>query len=203
MYSGNHSPCHPLGTLIDAARQLRDRTDLAFCFIGGGSEQVKIREFARLHKLQNILCLPYRPLNEVSNSLSAADLHVVVMGDPFVGIVHPSKIYNIINVGGRILYIGPEESHVSDLVPYLQTDHLIAARHGDTNKVATLILESLEQERYSRPTEIKHTENSFHAKEVLLPRLCARLEATTLPDLRLNTPVTSESVLRLTNEQKS
>ncbi len=48
--------------------------------------------------------------------LSAADLHVVVMGDAFVGIVHPSKIYNIMSVGRPILYIGPETSHVTDLV---------------------------------------------------------------------------------------
>ncbi|MBK8233255.1 MAG: glycosyltransferase family 4 protein [Candidatus Eisenbacteria bacterium] len=35
MYSGNHSPCHPLGTLLDAALRLADRRDIVFCFIGG------------------------------------------------------------------------------------------------------------------------------------------------------------------------
>src|SRR4030095_3648676 len=103
MYSGNHSPCHPLDTLLDAALQLNDRTEVAFCFIGGGSEQEKVREFAKLRSLQNILCLPYQPLKQLSNSLWAANLHVVVRGEPFVGIVHPSKVYNIINIGGRIL----------------------------------------------------------------------------------------------------
>ena len=107
MYSGNHSPCHPLDTLLDAARALKERSEIVFCFIGGGSEQVKVREFAA-HTTDNVKCLPYQPLNELSSSLSAADLHVVVMGDEFVGIVHPCKVYNIMSVGAPALYIGPD-----------------------------------------------------------------------------------------------
>ena len=44
MYSGNHSPCHPLDTLLDAARRLAHRKDIVFCFVGGGSEWRKIKE---------------------------------------------------------------------------------------------------------------------------------------------------------------
>ena len=39
MYSGNHSPCHPLDTLLDAAAYSKTRTEIVFCFVGGGSEQ--------------------------------------------------------------------------------------------------------------------------------------------------------------------
>ena len=125
------------------------------------------------------------------------------MGDPFVGIVHPSKVYNIVSIGGRILYIGPEESHVTDLAPYLHPSQLLATRHGDASKVATLILESLEQARDSNVTQLQRAGNSFHSKEVLVPRLCARLEATTYSDLTLTTPGIGEPVLRVTNEQES
>ena len=116
MYSGNHSPCHPLDTLLDAARALKEKSEIVFCFVGGGSEQAKVREAG----LSNVQCLPYQPLNELSNSLSAADLHVVVMGEKFVGIVHPCKVYNILSIGAPVLYIGPEPSHVTD----------IASQHG-------------------------------------------------------------------------
>src|SRR5437667_1984348 len=44
MYSGNHSPCHPLDTLLGAARQLEADQRLAFCFVGGGSEFRKIQQ---------------------------------------------------------------------------------------------------------------------------------------------------------------
>src|SRR5882762_6868798 len=46
MYAGNHSPCHPLGTLLEAAQKMAPREDVVFCFVGGGSEHRKIRSFA-------------------------------------------------------------------------------------------------------------------------------------------------------------
>ena len=38
MYSGNHSPCHPLDTVLQAALGMRSDPNVAFVFIGGGSE---------------------------------------------------------------------------------------------------------------------------------------------------------------------
>jgi hypothetical protein len=99
-----------------AAEALRAESRLAFLFVGGGSEFRRVQEFARTRSLGNIVCLPYRPLDELSASLSAADLHVVVMGEPFVGIVHPCKVYNILRVQAPLLYLGPEPSHVTDLL---------------------------------------------------------------------------------------
>ena len=119
MYAGNHSPCHPLDTLLEAALKMRERDDVVFCFVGGGSEQSRVEEFAGTNKLRNVLCLPYQPLSKLSAALSAADLHLVVMGDAFVGIVHPSKVYNILAIGSPFVYIGPAISHVTDIIAQL------------------------------------------------------------------------------------
>jgi glycosyltransferase involved in cell wall biosynthesis len=168
MYSGNHSPCHPLDTLIAAALELNNRENIVFCFIGGGSEHAKVREFASRHTLANVKCLPYQPLDELSSSLSAADLHVVVMGEAFVGIVHPCKIYNIMSVGAPALYIGPDPSHITDLTatnyPFFFT------RHGDTSGVVAHIVDARNQTRERRP---------LHAfsKHTLLPEMIGVLEA--------------------------
>jgi colanic acid biosynthesis glycosyl transferase WcaI len=140
MYSGNHSPCHPLDTLVDAAFALQERSEIVFCFVGGGSEQLKVREFASRHRLGNVKCLPYQPLNELSSSLSAADLHVVVMGEEFVGIVHPCKVYNIMSIGTQTLYIGPSPSHVTDIAS--QQGKFFLTSHGDAAGVTTAILEA-------------------------------------------------------------
>ena len=129
MYSGNHTPCHPLTTLLEAAEALRACSDIVFCFAGGGSELETVRRFATRHQLPNIVIVPYQPLSKLGASLSAADLHTVVMGDAFVGIVHPSKVYNIRALGIPYLYIGPPESHVAELGP------AFTAAHGDVNAV--------------------------------------------------------------------
>ena len=140
MYSGNHSPCHPLDTLLDAAHKLKARSEIVFCFIGGGSEQAKVREFVAHHGLQNVHCLPYQPLSDLSSSLSAADLHVVVMGEKFVGIVHPCKVYNIMTVGAPALYIGPTPSHITDIAA--QHGKFLLTRNGDVEGVTAAILEA-------------------------------------------------------------
>src|ERR1700722_17676099 len=116
MYSGNHSPCHPLDTILGAAQKLTENKEVAFLFVGGGSQFAKVKQFAVDHSLSNILCLPYQPLAELAGALSAADLHLVVMGNPFVGLVHPCKIYNILRIGSPLLYIGPQLSHISEII---------------------------------------------------------------------------------------
>ena len=160
MYAGNHSPCHPLDTLLDAALKLKACEDIAFCFVGGGSEQAKVRDFAVRHALSNVKCLPYRPLDQLAGSLSAADLHVVVMGDEFVGIVHPCKIYNIMAVGAPALYIGPQPSHVTDIASH----NIFLTHHGDVSGVAESILLAREQRGRVKGTGI-------FRKERILPQL--------------------------------
>lgn len=143
MYSGNHSPCHPLKTFLEAAARIAGQPEIAFCFVGGGSEFGKVRRFAEERNLRNIVCVPYQPLERLSASLSAADLHVVVMGDAFVGIVHPCKIYNILSIGIPFLYIGPEQSHMGELLS-LTRKRLrpqIAFRHGEVDALAQSVLE--------------------------------------------------------------
>jgi hypothetical protein len=80
MYSENHSPCHPLNTLLQAAERLRENENIVFCFVGGGSKFGKVKERVRNRSLRNVLCLTYQPIEKLSGSLSAADLKVVVMG---------------------------------------------------------------------------------------------------------------------------
>src|ERR1017187_10335465 len=72
MYSGNHSPVHPLDTMMQAAEWLKDDPSIAFCFVGGGSEFKRVQKWAEAGKRANVLCLPYQPLSQLSASLSAA-----------------------------------------------------------------------------------------------------------------------------------
>lgn len=119
LYAGNHSPVHPLGTLLLAAERLAAEPELTFCFIGGGSEFSKVQRLAeRLNRRaadRRIVCLPYLPATEFSAALSAANAHVVVLGDSMVGLVHPCKVYNFLGMPAPVLYIGPEPSPITDL----------------------------------------------------------------------------------------
>ncbi len=173
MYSGNHSPCHPLTTLLDAARAMQERDDIAFCFIGGGSEFATVKQYAADHGLRNVTTLPYQPLERLGASLSSADLHTVVMGDPFVGLVHPCKVYNIRTLGIPYLYIGPAESHVTDIGPTW------AARHGDVSGVVAQILAAAN----SGSNRTEAADDRWHSQRYLVGRLAATLETAGMSPL--------------------
>ncbi len=182
MFSGNHSPCHPLGTLLEAAKNLKHHTDIVFCFIGGGSEQPKVREFAKLNGLKNVKCLPYQKVEDLGSSLSAADLHAVVMGDPFVGIIHPCKIYNILRLGLPVLYVGPARSHVCDLLSEFAQGRSHIAPHGGSDAVTQIILFEYSQRALRRPQPVLSDAFSQERLVEKLTRLaCVRSEAAPLP----------------------
>jgi glycosyltransferase involved in cell wall biosynthesis len=196
MYSGNHSPCHPLTTVLQAAARLAGRSDIVFCFVGGGSEFPTVGNFAALHNLANIRCLPYQPLADLSASLSAADLHVVVMGNPLVGIVHTCKIYNIMCIGAPVLYIGPPKSHVMDIAAGNGIP-LASANHGDVDQVVRRILASASAiaKAGSNPgvpdQRMVERGRSFH-QDQLVPRFADLVEA--LPEQAAAAAVGSHAV---------
>ena len=176
MYSGNHSPCHPLDTVLAAAEKLSTDPRIQFLFVGGGSEFKKVQAFASALKLTNVTTLPYQPLDKLSGSLSSADLHLVVMGDPFVGIVHPCKIYNILSIGIPFLFIGPTESHVGDLAKRLNRPaHASMARHGDVEGVVALVRKAA-SDGVTEPSEAAQVLGTDFANSKICPRLVRLLE---------------------------
>ncbi len=80
MYSGNHSPSNPLTTILDAVVRLKTESDIRFLFVGGGSGKPQVEEYIRNHELTNAISLPYQPIDELKNSLTAADVHIVSLG---------------------------------------------------------------------------------------------------------------------------
>jgi glycosyltransferase involved in cell wall biosynthesis len=141
MYSGNITEVHPLDTLMAAILRLKDDDRFLFLFVGAESGRRSIDAFAADNKLKNIMTMSYVPLEETQYSLSAADLHVVTMGDNMVGIVHPCKVYSVMSVGRPFLAIGPKESHLGEILNTAPIGWLIG--HGDVEGV----VKALEQAR--------------------------------------------------------
>jgi hypothetical protein len=139
MYSGNHSPANPLTTLLQAAVQLRDDADLRFLFVGGGSGKKEVEQIIGEQGLSNAMSLPYQPLSELKYSLTAADVHVVSLGEEMVGIIHPCKIYGAMTAARPILYFGPRPSHITDLLDRHSIGIHVA--HGDVVGAVRAILQ--------------------------------------------------------------
>jgi glycosyltransferase involved in cell wall biosynthesis len=130
MYSGNHSIANPLKTILEAAERLQDDPRLVVVCIGGGGGKQEVEDKVAAG-VKNIRSLPYQPLEQIRFSLSAADVHVVSIGNEVVGIVHPCKVYGAMAVSRPVLLLGPNPCHVSDLIEKHRVGWHIP--HGDVD----------------------------------------------------------------------
>ena len=177
MYSGNHSPSNPLKTLLDAAVRLKDEPSLEFLFVGGGLGKREVEDAIRDHNLTRVRSLPYQPISELRYSLSAADVHVVSLGEGMVGIIHPCKVYGAMTVGRPILFFGPRPSHVSDLLDA----HAIGTHvsHGDVGGAVDALrsLRALPEEaRREMGRSAQHVLRASLSQSLLCGRLCDAME---------------------------
>ena len=172
MYSGNHGPCHPLGTLLQTARYYKEDNHILFYFIGGGSRVGEVREYKEALGLKNIIQLDYQPLETLAHSLSAADLHVVTMGEAFVGIVHPCKLYGILSAGRPFVLIGPDKSAVGDVIR--QTGLGTQVKPGDV-KGLVQVVETARRRLLSEREEICRRSVLLKNERFSQAVLCGRL----------------------------
>src|SRR5258706_16118319 len=150
---------------------------MKFLLVGGGLGKREVEQVIAEHKLSNALSLPYQPLADLRYSLSAADVHVVSLGEDMVGIIHPCKIYGAMAVARPILFFGPKPSHVSDL---LDQHHIgWPVTHGDVEGAVAAISRARQTPASELAVMGDRARQVLQASlsQAMLPaRLCARLE---------------------------
>ena len=181
MYSGNITDVHPLNTLLEAIDRLRDDRGFLFVFIGASAARRKIDAYAAERGLQNVLSLGYVPLEETRFSLSAADLHVVTMGDAMVGVVHPCKVYGIMSVGRPFLVIGPKKSHLGEILSSAPMGWQV--EHGDVEG-AVRVLREAHQLSPQKRQEIGALGRQRVMAEFSRATLCSRFGDLFVPSIR-------------------
>ncbi|MEY2906889.1 MAG: hypothetical protein RLZZ408_1360 [Verrucomicrobiota bacterium] len=139
-YSGNLGRAHDFGTVLEAARLLGERgePEVRFLFVGSGPGEVMLRDEVARTGLQNILFLPPQPLESLSESLGAGDLHLVTMKPGMSGLVVPSKFYGVMASARPCLFVGPEDSEVSRVIRAYGVGEVISP--GDAGALVRAIL---------------------------------------------------------------
>lgn len=112
MYSGNMGLAHDFDAVVDAAESLRGK-HIVFLLIGNGPRRNEIERDVVKRSLDNVRFLPPQPRETLSQSLSAADAHIVTMRPNLSGLVVPSKFYGVLASGRPCLFVGPEDSEVA------------------------------------------------------------------------------------------
>jgi colanic acid biosynthesis glycosyl transferase WcaI len=110
-YSGNLGRAHEFEAIAGAVRAVPDVT---FLFIGGGAQLERVkRETAGA---ANITFRPYQARERLSESLSAADVHLVSLQPALEGLIVPSKFYGILAVARPVIFIGAADGELARLI---------------------------------------------------------------------------------------
>ena len=120
MHSGNLGMTQKLDVLVDAMKQVNSSSEYdqinrtTLMLVGNGGRRAELELQASGTETIQFLC--YQPKESLSESLSAADLHVVSMGQEIMGCLAPSKLYGILASGTPVLAIVPKGNAVWRMV---------------------------------------------------------------------------------------
>tara|TARA_Y100000589_G_C27042195_1_gene583639 strand:- start:267 stop:1004 length:738 start_codon:yes stop_codon:yes gene_type:complete len=138
LYSGNQGRCHDLITIIDTAYNLRKEEEIVFLFIGNGYYHKKLKNIKREKKLNNCIFLPYQKLENLSYSLSSADIALVTIKKDFEAVMSPSKLFGHLAIGTPIGLVSSPDSELRETVKKYNFGKWF--NNGDSNKLAEWIL---------------------------------------------------------------
>ena len=130
-YSGNLGMAHEVETIMQAARLLRERTNVVFLFIGGGTRVAEVQRVLQQEHLTNIVFRPYQPRERLADSLSVPDLHLVCLRPAMEGLVVPSKLYGILAAGRPCVFIGAPTGECAASLRQAQCGYTVAGGDGE------------------------------------------------------------------------
>ena len=115
-YSGNLGRVHDLEPVLAVAEAVRSDQRIAFLFIGSGAQRAALEAGAARRGLDNVQFRPPQPRALLATALALADVHLVTLRPGCERYVFPSKFYGVAAVGRPVLFIGPRDCELAQLV---------------------------------------------------------------------------------------
>jgi colanic acid biosynthesis glycosyl transferase WcaI len=137
-YSGNLGRAHEIQTMAGAIRMLSGHETIRFLFIGAGARTAELRH--AVMDLDNVRFEAYQPRERLSESLSAADVHLISLDPRVEGLIVPSKVYGILAAGRPAIFIGSPDGEIGELLKELGCGAVIAPRDVESLVEAILRL---------------------------------------------------------------
>ena len=138
LYAGNMGLVNDVETLLAAARNLRDRHDVLFLFIGGGAKEPLVRQAVEGDRLANVRLMPYQAREIFPYSQTSAEVGAVTLARGAEGLCVPGKLYTALAAGQAILAIAERASEVADVVEEHQCG--VCLSPGDADGVVNAVL---------------------------------------------------------------
>lgn len=115
LYAGNMGQKQGLDIVIEAAKAFEEKKDITFLMVGAGAYAGVLIDLAKRAKLTNIRFLPLQPWENVPSMLAMADIHLVIQKKGAADAVLPSKLTNILSVGGHAIVTAEANTELGEL----------------------------------------------------------------------------------------
>lgn len=139
LYAGNMGHPNDLETIVTAAEQLKENSDIHFLFLGAGAKRGWLESEVERLGLANVTLLHPRPRSEQPVFLNACDVALVSLVGEMWGVSMPSRTYNALAAGKPILALTEPGSEVERVI---DDDNVgWSTRPGDPDALIGLIKE--------------------------------------------------------------
>lgn len=115
LYSGNMGEKQGLELVLQAAAALRERQDLYFLLVGEGAGRQRLQQHALALGLGNLGFAPLQPWEALPTLLASAAVHLVIQKRGAADAVLPSKLTNILAVGGNSVITADADTTLGQL----------------------------------------------------------------------------------------
>jgi glycosyltransferase involved in cell wall biosynthesis len=105
-YSGNLGRAHDVETIAAAIRLL---PVVKFVFTGGGAKLSVLRDLP-------VEIRPYVPREQLAESLSSVNVHLVSLLPRLEGLIVPSKFYGVLAVGRPVIFLGARDGELGRII---------------------------------------------------------------------------------------
>jgi colanic acid biosynthesis glycosyl transferase WcaI len=133
LYSGNLGVAHDLPTVVKAIEDLTNESAVNFVFAGSGVGMAQLRTIAR----KNVHFQPPCGIGQLNLVLNSADIGLVTQTYASLGCVVPSKFYGILAAGRGVLYVGPPNSTIAEVIRATECGWVVNL--GDSEGMVRLI----------------------------------------------------------------
>ena len=168
-YAGNIGMMQGIETIIFAAEQLQEMSNIQFVLFGNGSEEANIRCMIEEKQLLNIQLFPFQSAERVSEVYSLGDVSIVSCKPGTGSVGMPSKTWTIMATGTPIIASFDLGGEMERTIHEANCGFCVEA--GNARKLADAILELY----YNSEQSVKMGMNARnYAEEYTCKEICVR-----------------------------